>query len=172
MRRVNCSIFILFMAAMCSAQSTSGPQYLVNPGSNPDLLRSIATPSLSLSTPLVAAPTASPEEGSGEPHTPAFPDLQTQAQIDLIYWGASDIHASTQSAENTPVSGEVELSSQRTIPPSSIFNTGVSVMTDTEALHKGGYGIPLGDVAAFWKINKRQATRAYTNADIARLHGG
>jgi hypothetical protein len=181
MRRASCAVVILvfgvlFTAAMCPAQSTdtnfaNGPQYLINPGSTPDLLHSIATPTLSLSTPLASTPTASPEEGSGEPHTPAFPDLQTQAQIDQIYWGVSDVNA--QSAENTRVSGEVELSSQSaTSPPLSFFNAGVTGMIDAQALRERGYGVPLGDVAAFWKVNKRQATRAYTNADIARVHGG
>jgi hypothetical protein len=176
MRRVVCLVLVLFVAAMCSAQSTdtsfsSGPQYLITSGT-PNLLHSIATPTLSLSAPLAAAPTASPEEGTGEPHTPAFPDLQTQAQINQIYWGVSDTNARTASAENTGVSGEVELTSQPSSVPSSIFNAGVTGTTDAEALRKGGYGVPLGDVAAFWKVNKRQATRAYTNADIARLHGG
>jgi hypothetical protein len=181
MRRMSCAVLVFaflvfFMTAMSSAQSTdtnfsTGPQYLINPGSTPELLRSIATPSLSLFAPL--APTASPEEGSGEPHTPAFPDLQTQAQVDQIYWGVSDVSVGAQSAENTPVSGEVELSSQSAVSlPPSFFNAGVTGMMDAEALRESGYGVPLGDVAAFWKVNKRQATRAYTNADITRLHGG
>jgi hypothetical protein len=175
MRRVISSVFVLFVAAMCSAQNrntnfSSGPQYLVNSGSNPDLLHSIATPSLSLSTPLAAMPTASPEEGSGEPHTPAFPDLQTQAQVDRIYWGVSAVNPGTASTENTQVSGEVELSSQRTAAISSVFNVGVTGISDAESLREAGYGIPLGDVAAFWKVNKHQAARAYTNADIVRLH--
>jgi hypothetical protein len=32
--------------------------------------------------------------------------------------------------------------------------------------------MPLGDVAAILKANKRPAARVYTNADINRLHGG
>jgi hypothetical protein len=180
MRRVICPVFVIclvIVTAICSAQSpdtnfSSGPQYLITSGS-PDLLHSIATPSLSLSAPLEAVPTASPEEGSGEPHTPAFPDLQTQAQVDRIYWGVSDVNARTVPGENTPVSGEFELSSRAAIVfPANIFNAGVTGITDAEVLRKSGYGAPLGDVAAFWKVNKRQATRAYTNADIARLHGG
>src|SRR5580692_4646860 len=118
----------LALSAIAFAQNadtnfSAGPQYLMN-SSSPNLLRPIATPSLSLSAPLVAVPTASPEEGSGEPHTPAFPDLQTQSQIDRIYWGVSGIpnrqvaETPSQAIEDTAEdSSVIELSASQPSQP-------------------------------------------------------
>lgn len=195
MRLTTLLFFFLAIGVIASAQDTnfsSGPQYLMNFGSR-ILLRPIATPTLSLSAPLATAPTASPEEGSGEPHTPAFGELQSQAQIDRIYWGVSDISATTlqsessaadivsakngsaeKAAENRERSSEIELSSTRpTQPlPSSIFDAGVTGIADAASLRERGYGMPLGDVATLLKANERHTVHVYTNADIARLHGG
>lgn len=179
--------FYVFFAfsAMVFAQTadtnfSAGPQYLMN-SSAPGLLRPIATPSLSLSAPLVAAPTASPEPGSGEPHTPAFPDLQTQAQIDRIYWGVSNV-SNTQASEasaSTPASNAepstvIELSSSQPSQPlpAHLLDVGVTGIAAADSARVHGYGMPLGDVAAILKANKRPAARVYTNADINRLHGG
>jgi hypothetical protein len=185
MRTASFICIFLTISAFAFAQNSdtnfsTGPQYLVN-SSSPDLLHSIATPSLSLSAPLAAAPTASPEEGSGEPHTAAFPDLQRQSQIDRIYWGVSDIP--NDQATEIPVqdtasgagkSSVIELSSSALIPslPAHFLDTGVTSMLDSDSLREHGYGIPLGDVAATIKANKHPAARVYTNADISRLHGG
>ena len=175
----------LTLAAIAFAQNadtnfSAGPQYLMN-SSSPDLLRPIATPSLSLSAPLVAAPTASPEEGSGEPHTPAFPDLQTQSQIDRIYWGVSSVSNSQASEVSTSIpesnpepSSVIELSSSQPSQPlpAHFLEVGVTSAADSDSLRLHGYGMPLGDVAAILKANKHPAARVYTNADINRLHGG
>ena len=189
--------FCIFMALSAIAFSQSadtnfstGPQYLMN-SSAPDLLRPIATPSLSLSSPVVTAPTASAEEGSGEPHSPAFPDLQTQAQIDRIYWGVPNVansqsaagtegaspasETSTLSPESNPrPSSVIELSSSQPLQPlpDHFLEVGVTSLADADSLRAHGYGMPLGDVAAIQKANKRPAARVYTNADINRLHGG
>ena len=185
MRRVIWLFVFLAIPAMVFSQSadtnfSTGPQYLMNSNS-PNLLRPIATPSLSLSAPLVAVPTASPEEGSGEPHTPAFPDLQTQSQIDRIYWGVSGIpnrqvaETPSQAIEDTAEdSSVIELSaSQPSQPlPAHLLEVGVTSFADAGSLREHGYGMPLGDVAAIVKANKRPAARVYTNADINRLHGG
>lgn len=56
--------------------------------------------------------------------------------------------------------------------PASIFDSGVTGMTDAQSLEERGYGVPLGDVAAYWKSHKPSATRVFTNRDVARLHGG
>jgi hypothetical protein len=42
-------------------------------------------------------------------------------------------------------------------------------MTDAQSLRQRGYGVPLGDAAAFWKTHKPGAPRVYTNIDIQRL---
>lgn len=50
--------------------------------------------------------------------------------------------------------------------PTSIFDTGVTGMTNAHPLTEGGYGVPLGDVAAYWKSHQRTAPRVFTNADL------
>jgi hypothetical protein len=42
-------------------------------------------------------------------------------------------------------------------------------MTDASSLRERGYGITLGEVAAFWKAHKSQATHVYTESDLQRL---
>lgn len=53
--------------------------------------------------------------------------------------------------------------------PASILDAGVTGTTSAQSLATRGYGIPLGDVAAYWKSHK-QAPRVYTNADTRRVH--
>lgn len=52
--------------------------------------------------------------------------------------------------------------------PSSLFNTGVTGMTDSQLLLQPGYGISLGEVAAYWRTHKRQASHIFTNQDLRR----
>jgi hypothetical protein len=52
--------------------------------------------------------------------------------------------------------------------PSSIFDTGVTGTTDPQSLLQRGYGLSLGEVAAYWKTHKRQAPRVFTNQDLHR----
>jgi len=52
--------------------------------------------------------------------------------------------------------------------PSSILDTGVTGMTDPQALLQRGYGLSLGEVAAYWKTHKGQAPRVLTNQDLQR----
>ena len=52
--------------------------------------------------------------------------------------------------------------------PSSIFDTGVTGMNDPQSLPQRGYGLSLGEVAAYWKTHKRQATHVFTNQDVHR----
>jgi hypothetical protein len=194
MRLASFTCFFFVAVALSSAQNTdtnfsTGPQYLINPNS-PFLLRSIATPTLSLSAPPATTPTASPEEDTGEPHTPAFPDLQNQGQIDRVYWGVPSIGTNAGSGEmpaenpteNKEINGEIGpsevqpskigLNSPQPIPHwPSLFNVGVTGMANPESLREHGYGISLGDVAAYWKAHKPHATRVYTNADVASLRG-
>jgi hypothetical protein len=163
-------ITLLFLAVSTFgvAQDTNfptGPQYLMNNGS-PLLLHSIETPSLSLSTPLATAPGASPEQGSGEPRTPAFGELQTQAAIDRIYWGVPTIAAENATPER---SGGVVFISSRAASnlPSSVFDTGVTSIADADSVR--GRSVPLGDIARALKANRRPASHVFTNDNIGHL---
>jgi hypothetical protein len=172
MRFTACFCFFLAVAAISFAQNTdtnfpTGPQYLIN-RSSPLLLQSIETPTLSPLTPSAITPNAPAEEHSGEPDTRAFGELQTQTQIDRVYWGVNPNGTpGLIPAENTQNSTEVEPASMVT----SIFNAGVTRIASTESLRETGYGASLGQIAAYWKAHKLHATRVYTNADLARLHG-
>jgi len=178
---------LLVLAGIClngisAAQDTnfsSGPQYLMNYGS-PLLFQPLTTPTLSLSSPLPSL-NGLAEEGSGEPSSPALGGLQNQAQINRVYYGVSptagESAPSAQTETSEPVAAnpsEIELSSAepRAPLPSSILNVGVTGIADAQSLRDSGYGATLGEVAAFWKAKNSHASRIYTNADIARLHGG
>lgn len=102
---------------------------------------------------------------------------------------ASETSASVTAPESTPANSEalpglpvqaretssvIEISSGA-LPanlPASIFDPGVTAMADPQSLRERGYGIPLGDVAAYWKVHKISAARSFTNRDVDRLHGG
>jgi hypothetical protein len=129
-------------------------------------LHSIETPSLSLSTPPAASPNASPEQGSGEPRTPAFEGLPTQAAIDRIYWGVPTIAGENATPER---SGAIVFISSRASAnvPSSIFDAGVTSLADADSAR--GRSVPLGDIARAVKVDHRAPTRVFTNDDIAHL---
>jgi hypothetical protein len=50
--------------------------------------------------------------------------------------------------------------------PSSILDVGVTGTGNTQSLLARGYGLPLGDIAAYWKSHKRSAPRVFTNSDV------
>ena len=163
----------LALVGISAAQDTNfavGPQYLIT-GSSPMFLRSIATPSLSLSgSPAsiggpAAETLASPETSSPSTGLPALPDLTR------IYWGGPGVNATDSGAVSDNVS-EIELTSAQPprALPASILDTGVTGMTSAQFLREHGYGVPLGDTAAFWKAHKRRALRVYTNSDVQHLH--
>lgn len=52
--------------------------------------------------------------------------------------------------------------------PSSLFDTGVTGMTDMQSQLERGYGLSLGEVAAYWKTHRRQAPHIFTNQDVHR----
>ena len=52
--------------------------------------------------------------------------------------------------------------------PSSFFDSGVTGMADPQSLLQRGYGLSLGEVAAYWKTHKRQAPHVFTNQDLHR----
>ena len=81
---------------------------------------------------------------------------------------------SAPAADVAAPSGVIELTSvqpPRNLP-ATLFDPGVTGPADAESLRNLGYGVPLGDAAAFWKAHKGHASHIYTNSDMRRLHGG
>jgi hypothetical protein len=74
----------------------------------------------------------------------------------------------SEGAEVSSGSGVIQLSGAQ-FPsnlPSSILDVGVTGTANTQSLLARGYGLPLGDVAAYWKSHKRSAPRVFTNSDV------
>jgi len=158
---------LLALAGFSAAQDTNfsaGPQYLMTSGS-PLFAQPIATPSLSLSAPAASSGSAT-SAAAAAPESPApspVPSPAFQPDLSRIYWGGPEVAGTASEIEIT--------SAPPTSPlPASILDTGVTGMTTVQSLRQRGYGIPLGDTAAFWKSHKPHATRVYTNADVQRLH--
>ena len=158
------SLFCLsvVLVGISAAQDTNfsvGPQYLMNFGS-PMFATPIATPSLSLEAPLPGIPKL-PEIGPAvqDQSYVANPELRRQADLFPVYYGYQPISV----VEITSAEPPREL-------PASITDVGVIGMTDAQSLRQRGYGAPVGDTAAFWKLHKPHALRVYTNADVQRLH--
>lgn len=153
-------LLVLLVAAMCSAQDTNfaaGPNYLIT-ATDAKFLRPIATPSVSLDATLPGIPSL-PQSGAAVADEPYISNLDAEHQPNLfpIYYGYPEI----------PV---IELAGTPAIePPPSMHDTGFAV-TDSTPLRELGYGMTVGEAAAFWKTHKRTAPRVYTNADIQRLH--
>jgi hypothetical protein len=145
-----------------------GPQYLITSDS-PMFLHSIATPTLSLSAPasIVSAPAAeAPAELSS-----ATAALPFQPDLTRIYWrGPAVTENAGQNVSQNPIEIEITSAPLPNALPASILDTGVTGMTDAQSLRQRGYGVSLGETAAFWKAHKPHASRHYTNADVQRLH--
>jgi hypothetical protein len=168
-----CLLFVL--TGINAAQDTNfsmGPQYLITSDS-PMFLHSIATPTLSLSAPapgVSASATEAPAELSSAPAAPPF-----QPDLTRIYWRGPAVNESVDNnaGENPSQNpSEIEITSAP-LPsalPASILDTGVTGMTDAQSLRQRGYGVSVGETAAFWKAHKPHASRHYTNADVQRLH--
>jgi hypothetical protein len=179
MRLASLLCLLLALTGISAAQDTNfsvGPQYLMTSDS-PMFLHSIATPTLSLSA-LVPSVSAPATEASAEPSTAsAAPPFQPD--LSRIYWRGPAVNenVSRNAAENVTENvsqnlGEIEITSAP-LPgalPASILDTGVTGMTDAQSLRQRGYGVSVGETAAFWKAHKPHASRHYTNADVQRLH--
>ena len=162
MRLASLFCLLVVLVGISAAQDTNfpvGPQYLMNFGS-PMFATPIATPSLSLETPLPGIPSL-PEIGPAvhDQSYVANPELRRQADLFPVYYGYRPINVIEITAAELP----------RELPP-SITNVGVIGITDAQSLRERGYGMPVGDTASFWKLHKPHAQRVYTNADVARLH--
>jgi hypothetical protein len=157
------SFFCLLFAlvGISAAQDTNfpvGPQYLLT--GSPILARPIATPTLSLDTPLPPIPNL-PEVGPPITDQPFIPNPELQEPNLLpIFYGYP-----------MPSLVVLILPESPTELPRSIVEAGVTGMTDVQSLQERGYGVTLGESASFWKSHKPRAPRVYTNADVERLHG-
>jgi hypothetical protein len=175
--------FLFALGVTCAAQDSnfpSGPQYLMNFGSS-TFLRSIATPSLSLSE----APRASAVAEAGNGVQLSLTQATPQIPINLlqIFYGnaapqespaSSEPLASDELRATTENSRVIEISGAP-VPadlPASIVNVGVEEVVDAPILRERGYGVTLAEAAGYWKTHKPHATRVYTNRDVERLHGG
>jgi hypothetical protein len=179
---------------------SAGPQYLVTTGS-PMMLRSIATPSLSLGETQPLGANAGTNESTSEQTTPSSTS-PSDSFLGGVYWGehqSSEIvgrrletpsmtpsdtawymnsvasqsvsaptTVSAEAAEVPSGSSVIQLSGAQ-LPsnlPSSILDVGVTGMANPQSPLARGYGLPLGDIAAYWKSHKRSAPRVFTNSDV------
>jgi hypothetical protein len=173
-----------------------GPQYLVT--GNPMLLQPIATPSLSLSgetfagTSEVPRPVEIPafapietvvyldnvywgehdqaEVVARRMEPPSMTPDQTQWYMNAV--ASQALPEAQQSTETAAFIGPnvIELTGgplPTNLPP-SLTDVGVTGMTDSQSLLQRGYGLSLGEVAAYWKAHKRQAPRVFTNENLHR----
>ncbi len=157
-----CLLFTLMgISAAQDMSFSAGPQYLMTSG-DPAFARSIATPTLSLDTPLPPIPSL-PEVGPVVVDQPYIPNpVLEQLGPDLfpIYYG----YPMPSVVESVSTEPPREL-------PASLVDPGVTGTTNAQSLRESGYGAPLGDIGAYWKIHRPHAPRVYTNADVERLHG-
>lgn len=165
---------LLLIPAVCAAQDTNfatGPQYLITQSSTM-FLHSIATPSLSFQTEAPPAPLASP---AGTPEsvpisqveeTPA--PLPSGINLARIFWGPFP-----KPSAQTSATSEIAITSAETPAnlPASIMDLGVTGFADTQSLREEGFGMSLGEVAAFWKAHGEHTSHTYTNKDVERGAG-
>jgi hypothetical protein len=171
MRILALPCFLLFLIGSAVAQDTNfaaGPQYLLTGSSL--LAHSIATPTLSLDTPLPPVEPASFNiaEAATEVSFSTNPQLEHQADLIPIYYGADNHYGvSTALVEISFPEGAAE---SLTALPSSIVENGVTELVDAQALRIRGHGVTVAEAAAYWKNHKLPARRNFTNEDVKRLH--
>jgi hypothetical protein len=171
--RLGGPIFVLLvLAAISTAQDTNfpvGPQYLIISGS-PLFLRPIATPTLSLSATL-ASPSGFATELEAAPETPPQSSaLPSQRDLSSIFWGENAAQNVSESAIGKVSEIEITSAQPPRLLPASMVEVGVTGMTDAQSVGDPGYGMTLGESAAYWKAQKPHAPRVYTNVDVQRLH--
>jgi len=161
MRTLFCLLFALLgISAAQDMNFPSGPSYLMISGSA-TFAQPIATPTLSLDTPLPPIPSL-PEVGPVIGNQPYIenPELQRSPDLFPIYYGYS-----------MPSVVEFVSSEPPRELPASFVDAGVVGIISVQSLRQLGYGVPLGDTSNFWKAHKPRAPRVYTNADVERLRG-
>ena len=164
--------FLLLLTAFSAAQDTNfaaEPQYLLT--GSPLLAHDISTPSMSLSAPLPPISPSSislPETAIETPFT-TNPQLAQQANLVPIYYGVPNYYG-VPDASAVEISFSEGATESLAALPASIVESGVTQFVDPQLLRLHGYGVPLGDVAAYWKTHKPPAQRNYTNDTIKRFH--
>jgi hypothetical protein len=173
MRVCGLLLFGMTLVGMGAAQDSNfavGPQYLMNYGS-PMFMRSIATPTLSLSesAPVaLAAPEATSSSASSAGNSAEISSAVPQpSDLAGVYWGS---HESAASAETGAVI-EVRGATPPANLPASILDVGVQETVDAQELRERGVGISVSEASAFWKGHKRRAVRVLTNRDVEKFHG-
>jgi len=161
MRLASLLILPVVLVGISFAQSTNfsvGPQYLIT-SPEPQFLRPIATPSLSLNAPLRPLPEAPPIGPAAASQSYASnPELQHQADLFPIYYGYAPL-----------VDIELDSTTPTQELPASINNTGYLNVADAQSLQGMGLGLTLAQAAAYSRAHKRLATHVYTNEDLQRL---
>ena len=167
--RFSWMIILMFAVGVAAAQDTNfptGPQYLLI--GSPLFARPISTPTLSLAqmdAPLevgASNATANLVPGADNETFAVLPQPFQPPNLLPIYYGV-------------PETNVIEISfrenEEETELPASILGTGTVDTTTAQALRERGYGVTLGEAAAFSKSHIRKSRRVYTNQDIERLHG-
>ena len=142
-----------------------GPQYLMNYGS-PIFARPIATPSLSLDTPVVASETISEDNvpAPDDETVAAVSEVLSQVNLFPIYYGTPRV-----SVVELIFREPKEKSDSPRPLPISLFESGVVEITDIQSLRLRGYGVTLPEAATYWKAKHISLPRVYTNADTDQL---
>lgn len=99
------------------------------------------------------------------------PLLEHQANLIPIYYGVPN-HYGVENASVVEISFSEGTTESAAVLPPSIVESGVTQFIDPQLLRAHGYGVPLGDVAAYWKTHKLPAQRNYTNETVKWLHPG
>jgi hypothetical protein len=152
------ALLALSIPGAAFAQSTdtnfaTGPQYLMTTGS-PLFSRSLATPTLSISSPSLqtGAAAATADLAAGASTQPAS-QPSTPVNLYSVYYGSAP---AILNEENTSESPEESSSSEL---PAHIFNSGIGEENRVHGSREAGKGASLAE----------HSTRVYTNADIDRL---
>jgi hypothetical protein len=176
MRSFSLGLISLLIVGTGAAQETNfpvGPQYLI-PGSTSTLfLQPIATPTLSPQN-APAPPAIAFESGTIVPASPEAAAPPAEDLLSIYYGYPSPVENVPNAAEAATANQENEIemsSSQPRNLPESTINVGVTGIAGPQTLRESGYGLSLGEAAAFWKTHKTPAARLYTNADVARYGG-
>src|SRR5216684_2494924 len=164
-RIFSCLLLLVGVSAAQDSNFPDGPQYLMNYGS-PMLARPIATPSLSLDSPVVASEmtAAGAVTAPDDQIKSAVAEFPPQADLFPIYYGAPGV-----SVIGLSFSTPGEKSTSLHPLPISFVETGVVELTDMQSLRLRGYGVTLPEAAAYWKAHHVSPPRVYTNADTERL---
>lgn len=162
-------LLLIVLPVFCSAQDTNfstGPQYLIT-GQSTMFLHSIETPSLSFGPSSAPAPPVTTEDVSASQVVETPPPLPPNADLTGILWGEPSTSALAEA------SSEIELSGAETPRnlPAGFLDVGVTAVVTDQTLREQGYGISLGEVAAYWKAHASKPAHTYTNRDVERVPG-